>query len=81
MKSGTLYEIRNKLNDKKYIGITYRKLSERWNDHKSKMRKGDKRPLYVSMRKYGIENFEIKPLMENVPSSYLEILDKNSLWI
>lgn len=79
MKLGILYEIRNKLNDKKYIGVTYRKLSERWNDHKSRMKNGDKRPLYNSMRKYGIENFEIKPLMEDVPSNYLEILEK--LWI
>lgn len=86
MKKGILYEINNKINGKKYIGVTYSSISRRWSGHKSKAKQGDKRPLYTSIRKYGIENFEVKVLMEDVPENYLNIssaravymIDKNS---
>lgn len=79
MKKGILYEINNKINGKKYIGVTYSSISRRWSGHKSKAKQGDKRPLYTSIRKYGIENFEVKVLMEDVPENYLNILEM--FWI
>lgn len=81
MKNGILYEIVNKVNNKKYIGVTYGKtINKRWNGHKTCMRsKNDLRPLYNAMRKYGLDNFEINVLMEDVPENYLNLLEQ--LWI
>lgn len=33
MKYGILYEIRNKLNNKRYIGITTQTIKKRWYGH------------------------------------------------
>lgn len=60
-KMGTLYIIKNRINDKVYIGITTQKLRKRWTTHlrDAKIRNNH---LYRAMRKYGIENFWIEPL-------------------
>lgn len=55
----SLYLIINKINNKKYIGQTKRKIQARFAGHISKTKQGSNAVLHCAMRKYGIENFEI----------------------
>lgn len=61
---GNLYIIRNNINDKVYIGKTYKTIEQRFMEHKrdaEKAGKGKKHDckFYRAMRKYGFENFHI----------------------
>lgn len=58
-----LYEIRNILNDKRYIGRTGN-VNKRWYRHKNELRKGNHHSLYLqrSWDKYGEDNFEFNIL-------------------
>ena len=67
-----IYKIINKINGKTYIGQTTRNIEIRWNEHKSRSRKGDGK-LSRAMRKYGVENFTISTIYE---ASNLEDLNK-----
>lgn len=63
-----IYKIKNKINEKLYIGKTERDVETRWKEH---IRHKDLYldiPLYRAFNKYGIENFEI---------TVLEQCDKN----
>lgn len=57
----TVYKIVNKVNNKEYFGIT-RNLNARWNNHKLAS-KSKNTPLYTAIRKYGLDNFSIVPLV------------------
>lgn len=63
MENGIVYRITNNINNKVYIGITTILLKRRWSAHKRDDKKL-KYPLYKSIRKYGIDNFMIKPTLE-----------------
>lgn len=52
-----IYKIRNLLNGKVYIGQSV-DLNTRFKDHKKKCRCKTNHPLYNTIRKYGLENFE-----------------------
>lgn len=67
--SGTIYIIKNKENDKVYVGQTTSTLSERFRHHKSSILASDKKnmKLYSAMREIGVDKFYIKPLEEHVP--------------
>lgn len=52
-----VYKILNIVNNKVYIGQSVN-IRKRWNNHKS-IRQSSNLPLYVDMRRYGIDNFEI----------------------
>lgn len=56
---GSIYKIKNSLNEKEYIGQTTNTTAYRFNSHKS-----DKRNRHISsaIRKYGKDNFEIQEL-------------------
>jgi len=56
-----VYQIVNKINNKKYIGITSRSLNKRFNEHKKQLNCG----IASALVKYGEENFYIEKL-ENV---------------
>lgn len=56
--NGFIYLITNKANGKKYIGKT-NDINKRWNFHLYANKKEYQTPLYRSMKKYGIENFEL----------------------
>lgn len=76
---GTIYCITNLINNKMYIGQTARLLSERWKDHlESSKDLNNQRPLYLAMRKYGIENFSCS-IIEQCPDSILN--EREQYWI
>jgi group I intron endonuclease len=57
----SIYQITNKFNGKKYIGVTDN-VSRRWQQHKNcKLR----RPLYLAFEKYGIDNFDFKVIYQS----------------
>lgn len=62
VKKGIVYLITNILNNKKYVGITTLTLNRRWWFHKRDS-KVKNYPLYMSMRKHGLDNFIITPLL------------------
>lgn len=57
--TGILYKITNTINDKIYIGITYRQLDKRWEQHKASVRAGQTSKIYNAMRDMGIDKFSI----------------------
>lgn len=57
--TGILYKITNTVNDKIYIGITYRQLDKRWEQHKASVRAGQTSKIYNAMRDIGIDKFSI----------------------
>jgi group I intron endonuclease len=56
-----LYEIRNTINDKVYVGITRTSLNMRYRGHKYSS-KSEMTPLYCAIRKYGIDKFKMEPI-------------------
>ena len=58
---GVIYKITNKINGKVYIGLTTVPLKERWRNHVVSVGRVN-RPLYNSMKKYGIENFIVEEI-------------------
>ena len=78
---GVIYKITNLVNCKKYIGQTSKHyVNDRWCQHKN-YAKNNKRKgyLYNAMRKYGIENFEFKVILHDIPIEQLNFYEQ--LWI
>ena len=76
-----IYKIVNKLNNKIYIGKTnLSSIEERFKEHCRDYDKfhSEKRPLYLAMKKYGIENFQIHLLEECPPEKASE---REQFWI
>lgn len=74
-----IYLITNQVNGKVYVGQSVR-IEERWSDHKRIAQNELKiqYPLYLAMRKYGIENFKLTILEECAQ----ELLDEREIyWI
>lgn len=63
---------------KHYIGKTYNEQMRKYH-HKREASKGNTRPLYRAMRKYGIENFTYEVIVKNVPSYMINAFEK--YWI
>lgn len=60
-RTGYVYELRCKINDKGYVGQTIRTPKQRWRDHVYVALSGrSKLPLHRAIRKYGIENFTVR---------------------
>lgn len=61
-----IYKIINDINNKIYIGKTYRTIEKRFQEHcrEYKTKRGESRPLYKAMKKYGIEHFHIELIEE-----------------
>ena len=77
---GSIYCIKNDINDKVYIGKTLSSLKTRFQEHckDSTRTRCDKRPLYNAMNKYGVEHFAIE-LIEKVPIEQLN--ERERYWI
>lgn len=56
---GVIYMIRNKINNKKYIGQTRCGIKIRLKQHIKDSRKKDNCPIHRAIKKYGIENFDV----------------------
>ena len=77
---GYIYMITNKVNGKKYIGKTYKHVEKRFKQHiKLSLSKSDNSLLHKAMRKYGINNFEVKTLLKDIDNSKLSYYER--LWI
>lgn len=61
-----IYKITNDINDKIYIGKTEFSVEKRFQEHcKDAFKKTqEKRPLYLAMKKYGIEHFKVEQIEE-----------------
>lgn len=61
-----IYQIKNKINGKSYIGKTEYSVERRWKQHirESKKIERQSRALYRAIQKYGIDNFECITLKE-----------------
>jgi group I intron endonuclease len=70
-----VYQIVNKINNKKYIGITSRTLEKRFKEHKKHLNCG----IAAAIIKYGEDNFYIEKLEEC--SNWEDLLEKEKLWI
>ena len=77
MKTGSIYIIKNKINDKVYIGQTTMTVHERFMSHKkpSVLKQRSTYKLYNAMNKYGVDNFYVETLEENVPLDKLDELE------
>lgn len=77
MKKGSLYIIRNTINDKVYVGQTTMSIQERFKSHLKPSVQKQRRTykLYNAMRKYGSDNFYIEMLKDNIPVEYLDKLE------
>ena len=59
---GYIYKVTNLVNQKIYIGLTYRDIQTRWNEHKSRANNGSSLYFHNAIRKYGINNFSIEQI-------------------
>jgi len=77
-KYGSIYIIKNIMNDKVYIGQTTMSVDDRFKAHikKSTIEKRTYK-LYNALKKYGKENFYIESLEDDVP---IELLDKKEIY-
>lgn len=67
MNNGTIYIVKNNINDKVYIGQTIQQVKKRWHQHLKDARKGKTNMLiHRAMNKYGIEHFHYEVLEENI---------------
>lgn len=74
---GFIYQIKNNINDKIYVGKTTRTIEKRFQEHLDKIYQRNNH-LYLAMRKYGKENFYVIQL-EECPN---ELLDEREIyWI
>jgi group I intron endonuclease len=55
---GYIYKIKNKIDNKTYIGQTTQDLESRWRNHRKNT--SNCRYLKSAFKKYGVENFEFK---------------------
>lgn len=77
-KTGSIYIIKNKNNDKVYIGQTTLSVKERFNAHKKRSTlKNRNYKIYNAMRKYGVETFYVETIEENIP---LNMLDEKEIY-
>lgn len=73
IRTGTLYIIKNKINNKVYIGQTTISIDERWKQHIRKSKnEAIKYKLSNAIRKHGAENFYIEALESSVPMDRID---------
>ena len=73
-QTGSIYIIRNTINDKVYIGQTTMTVMERFKNHlePATCKQRSTYKLYNAMNKYGKENFYVETLESNIPVGELD---------
>ena len=67
-KTGSIYIIKNKINDKVYVGQTTQKVEERFKQHLKRLKLETKKyKIYDAMRKYGKDNFYFETIKKDIP--------------
>lgn len=75
-----IYKITNNINNKVYIGKTNRDIQIRWSEHKRYIYQKERdNKLYRAIRKYGIDNFSIDIIENNI--SEKDISNKEKYYI
>ena len=76
-----IYIIKNNINSKVYIGKTQYSIEQRFKEHCNDYlkREEENRPLYDAMKKYGVENFYIELIEDNISDQ--EINEKEIFYI
>lgn len=82
MKKCGIYCIENLINHKKYVGLS-KDILKRWADHRNKsinsLRDDDlKKPLYMAIKKHGLENFSFY-ILEECKEEFLK--EREIYWI
>lgn len=74
MVTGSIYIIRNTVNDKVYIGQTTMTVEERFNSHKKPSTEKQKKnyKIYNAMRKYGRDKFYVETLETGISADKLD---------
>lgn len=75
-----IYIIKNKVNNKLYVGQTTN-VEKRWKEHKYHGIHDENTSIYLynAMKKYGIDNFTIEVIEKDIPLD--QINDKETYWI
>lgn len=77
MRTGLIYKYTNLVNNKVYIGQTTEKIARRYYRHMNQL--DDNTYFHRAIKKYGIENFALEIVEDNIP---LEELDNREIyWI
>lgn len=75
-----VYLITNLVNNKKYVGITHNTIEHRFEEHIQKSRcKNGNWVLHRALRKYGVDNFKIELLEDNIDKE--QIGEKETYYI
>lgn len=73
----SVYRIINKVNGKSYIGITSRPINQRWLEHRSRVNCYERfNKLYLAIRKYGEENFDVESIANSSSQDVIRELEK-----
>lgn len=77
----SIYQIINLVNQKKYIGKTAHSIERRFQEHvRDSVKESEQhRPLYKAFNKYGINNFKIELLEDNLTDE--EACKREQFWI
>lgn len=79
IKIGYIYKIKNLINEKEYIGCTINPINKRFEEHVYRCLKTDSNTKFCnSIRKYGVENFNIELIEE---CNVLNIYEKEKFYI
>ena len=80
MKTGTIYIIRNDVNDKVYIGQTIRSIKKRFQEHISASKGNEwlsrNRKFYQAIREIGAKHFRIEALKQRVSVDALNKMEE-----
>tara|TARA_B110000285_G_C14546302_1_gene347200 strand:- start:10 stop:486 length:477 start_codon:yes stop_codon:yes gene_type:complete len=78
-----VYQIKNRVNDKSYIGITTQSLRQRMNEHFARLdrKSGQENKFTAAKKKYGRNNFDVKVIAEcknrtELENKEIEIIEK-----
>lgn len=71
-----LYMITNKINGKRYIGVT-NNIQKRWSNHRSKI--NNKTVIGRAIQKYGAENFNFEVLQSNIPLDKIDKAEQDAI--